>query len=706
MIAVPVALAAVLLAAPPPPKAAKKPVATDYDGVRVVESYRWLEASEDPEVRKWVAGQNKHARAVLDALPGRDVLRKRFTELLTRREASYKGVRPRPGHLFALKIDPSLQQPVLVELTRPDDRSSERVVVDPNLREPKGRVTIDFYEPSPDGKLVAVSLSKNGSEDGTLHVFEVATGRELPDRIARIQYPTAGGSVAWAAGSDAVYYTRYPRKGEKPDADLAFFQEVWRHELGTPESADRYEMGRGLPRIAEIELSSEGDVVLADVANGDGGEHAFYVKRDAGWTQASRFEDRLVQGSIGLDGGLWFVSLAGAARGKVVRIGLDSPSLVSARTVVEQQPGVIEAIEPAASRLYVSEMLGGPSRLRIFDLAGKDLGAVDTDPVSTVTDLQRLDGDSLVFGWTSYREPLAYLRLDPKLAKPVRTALFRKPTVDFSDVEVVREECISRDRTKVPISILRRKGTRLDGKNPALLTGYGGFNIAVKPHYEDTSHVFLEQGVVLAIANLRGGNEFGNEWHEAGKLTHKQNVFDDFPACAKHLIEAGYTSPDRLAIEGGSNGGLLMGAALTQHPELFRVVVSHVGIYDMLRIEQSPNGVFNVTEYGTVKDPAQFRAMQAYSPYHHVKDGVRYPSVLLMTGDNDGRVDPMQSRKMAARLQEATRSRRPVLLRTSSTSGHGIGTSVKERIEELTDSRAFLFHELGVAVKTPGKPSL
>ena len=270
MIAVPVALAAVLLAAPPPPKAAKKPVATDYDGVRVVESYRWLEASEDPEVRKWVAGQNKHARAVLDALPGRDVLRKRFTELLTRREASYKGVRPRPGHLFALKIDPSLQQPVLVELTRPDDRSSERVVVDPNLREPKGRVTIDFYEPSPDGKLVAVSLSKNGSEDGTLHVFEVATGRELPDRIARIQYPTAGGSVAWAAGSDAVYYTRYPRKGEKPEADLAFFQEVWRHELGTPESADRYEMGRGLPRIAEIELSSEGDVVLADVANGDG----------------------------------------------------------------------------------------------------------------------------------------------------------------------------------------------------------------------------------------------------------------------------------------------------------------------------------------------------------------------------------------------------------------------------------------------------
>jgi prolyl oligopeptidase len=706
MIAVLAALAALLLAAPPPPKAAKKPVATDYHGTRVVESYRWLEASGDPAVRKWVAGQNRHARAVLDALPGRDVLRKRFTELLTRREPSYREVRPRPGHLFALKFEPSLQQPVLVELTRSDDRSSERVVVDPNLREPKGRVTIDFYQPSPDGKLLAVSLSANGSEDGTLHVFEVATGRELPDHIARIQEPTAGGSVAWAAQGDAVYYTRYPRTGERPDGDLAFFQEVWRHRLGTPESADQYQMGRGLPRIAEIELSSEGEVVLANVANGDGGEHAFYLKRGPTWTQVSRFEDRLVKGSIGLDGGLWFVSLAGAPRGKVVRVGLDTASLASARTIVEQQPGVIEEIEPAASRLYVSEMLGGPSRLRIFDLAGKDLGAVDMDPVSSVSDFQRLDGDSLLFGWTSYREPLAFLKVDPKMEKPARTALFRRPTVDFADVEVVREECTSRDGTKVPLNILRRKGTRLDGKNPALLTGYGGFDIALKPHYEDAAHVFLEQGVVLAIANLRGGSEFGDQWHEAGKLLHKQNVFDDFAACARHLIEAGYTSPERLAIEGGSNGGLLMGAALTQHPELFRVVVSHVGIYDMLRVELSPNGVFNVTEFGTVKDPEQFRALQAYSPYHRVKDGVRYPSVLFMTGDNDGRVDPMQSRKMAARLQEATSSRRPVLLRTSSTSGHGIGTSVKERIEELTDSRAFLFHELGVAVKPPGKPSL
>ncbi|MFL5452603.1 MAG: prolyl oligopeptidase family serine peptidase [Myxococcales bacterium] len=698
---------AVLLAAAQPPAAEKKPFATEYQGVRVVDDYRWLEGPDNPDVKKWVAAQNKHTRAVLDALPGRDLLRKRFTELLTKREASYREVRPRAGRLFALKMDPALQQAVLVELARPDDRKSERVVVDPNGREPKGRVTIDFYEPSPDGKLVAVSLSANGSEDGTLHVFEVASGRELPDRIARIQEPTAGGSVAWAPRGDAIYYTRYPRKGERSEADLAFFQEVWRHKLGSAESADAYEMGRGLPRIAEIALSSEGDVVLANVANGDGGEHEFFLRRGEGpWTQLSRFEDRLVEGRIGLDGAVYFVSLAGAPRGKVLRVPLDAASLESARVVVPEQAGVIEEIEPAASRLYVAEMLGGPSRLRSFDLSGKDLGIVDTEPVSTVFDLRRLDADSIVFGWTSYREPTAYLRLDPATEKPIRTALFRRPAVDFSDVEVTREECTSPDGTKVPLSILRPKGTRLDGKNPALLTGYGGFNIALKPHYEDAVHVFLEQGVVVAIANLRGGSEFGDAWHEQGKLLHKQNVFDDFAACAKHLVEAGYTTPERLAIEGGSNGGLLMGAALTQHPELFRVVVSHVGIYDMLRVELSPNGVFNVTEFGTVKDPEQFRALRAYSPYHNVKDGVRYPSVLFMTGDHDGRVDPMQSRKMTARLQAASASKRPVLLRTSSTSGHGFGTSVKEKIEELTDSRAFLFHELGVTVKPPGKPSL
>jgi prolyl oligopeptidase len=276
--------------------------------------------------------------------------------------------------------------------------------------------------------------------------------------------------------------------------------------------------------------------------------------------------------------------------------------------------------------------------------------------------------------------------------------LFVKPSVDFSDTEVVREVATSKDGTKVPMSIIRRKGTRLDGQNATLLTAYGGFGISLTPSYDLTARIWLDQGGVMAIGNLRGGSEFGEEWHKTGMLTHKQNVFDDFAACAQHLIKAGYTNPSKLAIQGASNGGLLMGAALTQHPNLFRAVVSGVGIYDMLRNELSPNAVFNVTEYGSIKDPEQFRALYAYSPYHHVVKGTAYPAVLFMTGANDPRVNPMNSRKMTAALEAATTSGLPILLRTSADTGH-IGSSLDEEIDEGADTFAFVFQQLGMTMR-------
>src|SRR5262249_5504876 len=267
---------------------------------------------------------------------------------------------------------------------------------------------------------------------------------------------------------------------------------------------------------------------------------------------------------------------------------------------------------------------------------------------------------------------------------------------DFGDVEVVREFATSRDGTRVPLNILRRKGIALDGANPTILYGYGGFGISISPFFDATLSMWLGQGGVFAIANVRGGGEYGEEWHRAGNLTNKQHVFDDFLATAEHLIAAGYTRPAQLAIMGGSNGGLLMGAALTQRPDLFRAVVSYVGIYDMLRLELDPNGAFNVTEFGTVKNPAQFEALYAYSPYHRVVDGTAYPAVLLVTGDHDGRANPAHSRKMTARLQAATSSGLPVLLRTSANTGHGMGTSLNERIAEDTDVYTFLFDQLGM----------
>ena len=327
-----------------------------------------------------------------------------------------------------------------------------------------------------------------------------------------------------------------------------------------------------------------------------------------------------------------------------------------------------------------------------------------TLPVSAVGGLVRLEGDEILFHNESFIDPPAWYRYRPAAAggrdEVAKTALAVTPAVDMSGVEVAREFAVSKDGTRVPINLITRKGARRAGRNPTVLSAYGGYGISLTPRFDARVAVWLEQGGVYAIANLRGGGEYGEAWHRAGNLTRKQNVFDDFTACARWLIDAKVTSPKKLAILGGSNGGLLMGAALTQHPELYGAVVSYVGIYDMLRVELSPNGAFNVTEFGTVKDPEHFKAMHAYSPYHHVVDKTRYPAVLLTTGENDPRVDPMQSRKMTARLQAATGSRAPVLLVTNTDAGHGAG-SRDQRIRQRVYMFAFLMDQLGMTYKAP-----
>jgi prolyl oligopeptidase len=331
--------------------------------------------------------------------------------------------------------------------------------------------------------------------------------------------------------------------------------------------------------------------------------------------------------------------------------------------------------------------------------AGNKATAAEAGPPYTaIRQVVPLEDDHVLYYRTTYLEPPAWYQQQGD-GTPKRTAMFSSSKVHFDDVEVVREFATSKDGTKVPVNIIRRKGTKLDGTNPTLLEGYGGYSISLSPGFIGPfGRIWLDAGGVFAIANLRGGGEYGEEWHAAGKLTKKQNVFDDFAACAQHLIDQKYTSAQHLAILGGSNGGLLMGAELTQHPEMFRAVISYVGIYDMLRVELDPNGTFNVTEFGTVKDPEQCKALYAYSPYHHVKEGANYPSILFLTGENDSRVNPMQSRKMTARLQAADPSG-TILLRTSSNSGHGIGTALNEQIEEDADVLSFLFEQLGTSFK-------
>jgi prolyl oligopeptidase len=704
-------LVVVTAAAPRPdlPATPKRPVADTYHGVTVSDDYQWLEDGSAPEVKSWTEAQNAVARAHLDGLPGRQALRRRISAIMSYEAPSYDRLTERGGRIFAVKRQPPAQQAMIVLLKSLDDLTSERVVYDPNKEDPTASTYFDWYVPSDDGRLLALSISRAGSEDGTLHILDVDSGKMLPDRIPRVQYPTAGGDVAWKADGSGLWYTRFPAPGERQGRDQYFFQQVWWHKLGTPVSQDRYVFGKDQPRIAANDLttSRDGKWVLVRVANGDGGEAAFYLASaatpDAPWRQVAAFADKVFDADFGPDGALYLLSRRDAPRGKILRLAPGKTVLAEATQVVPQGRGVILDYEVTDSRIWLAEMEGGPTQLRSQPLAGGTGTLVTTLPVPSVYGLERLGGgDTIVFSNASYLQPPGFYTIAGGQESPRKTALQKRSLVSFADSEVLTVFATSKDGTKVPLTIIKRKGTRLHGNNPTLLTGYGGYGISQRPAFQENRRVWIEGGGVLAIAALRGGGEYGEEWHEAGKLTRKQNVFDDFAACAKWLIDNKYTRSSRLAVMGGSNGGLLMGAFLTQHPGLARAVVSLVGVYDMVRYERSPNGEFNTTEFGSVKDPAQFQALHAYSPYHQVKDGVQYPAILLTAGANDGRVDPANSRKMAARLQ-ASGTRRPVLLRTSAESGHGIGTSLSQRIEENVDVFAFLFSELGMK---PGKDTV
>ena len=691
-----------LAAAEPASATPKKPVSTKYQGVTVEDPYQWLENDGEPDVKAWSDTQNQRTRQYLDQLPDRTAIEKQLTEWYAKTSPSYFSLVSRPGLLFVMKFQPPKQQPLLVTLTSADDLKSEKVVLDPNVLDAKGTTAIDWFVPSLDGKYVAVSLSKGGSEDGTLHFYETVTGKALPDTIAHVQYPTAGGSAAWNADGTGIYYTRFPRKGERPEADLNFYQQIYFHKLGTPDTEDTYSIGKDFPRIAEIilEASRDGRYILASVANGDGGDFAHYLLGpDKTWKQITQFSDQIKAARFGRDNALYLLSRNGAPRGKVLRLPLETPELSKAVEIVPTGEPVIRQIVPTVDALFVGDLLGGPSQIRRFGLDGKGETIIPIPKISAVQEMVALEDDSLLFCVESYTEPAAWFHFANEKTEPVKTALRETSPVSFADIEVTREFATSKDGTKIPLNIIFRRGMKRDGQNPTLLYGYGGYGISMSPKFDFTRRLWFDHGGVYVVANIRGGGEFGEDWHKAGNLTKKQNVFDDFAAAAEYLIKEKYTRPEKLAIQGGSNGGLLMGAMITQHPDLMRAVVSQVGIYDMLRVELAPNGAFNVTEFGTVKNPEQFKALYAYSPYHHVVDGTKYPSTLMMTGANDGRVAPYHSRKMVARLDEANKSQNPILLRTSSSAGHGIGTALGERIKQLADIYAFLFAQLGMTGK-------
>jgi prolyl oligopeptidase len=690
-------LAPAVQAAPALPETPKKPVVDTYHGVAVTDDYRWLESDSDPAVKTWSDAENAVARAFLDGVPARKDILARVTALTRSRTPRYGSLVVRGATTFALKDAPPKDQPLLVALASVDDTTSERVLVDPNTLDPSGETTIDFFAPSLDGAKVAVSLSKGGTEDGTVAVWEVASDKRLADEVPHVNGGTAGGSVAWNADGTGFWRTRYPAAGERPDGEVEFWQQVWFHRLGTAASADTYVLGKEFPKIAEVELatSDDGKFVVVDVSDGDGGDHAYWLGENGGaFRQLSRFTDRVVKAEFG-EGALYLLSRLGAPNGKILRLALPGGTLANARTVVPASPRAISSYLPAGDRLYVEDIVGGPSEMRVFGALGRPLGRVALPPISSVGGLVHAAGDGALIRTESYTEPARWWRYDPKAGKLAATALVQKSPATFAGVEVTRVFATSKDGTKVPINLMYRKGTKLDGSAPTMLYGYGGYGISETPSFSASRQVWLEQGGIYAMAGIRGGGEYGDAWHRAGNLTKKQNVFDDFAACAKYLVDHRYTNPSKLAVRGGSNGGLLMGSMITQHPDLAKSVVCQVGVLDALRMEFEPNGVFNITEFGSVKDPAQFKALYAYSPYHHVVEGKKYPAVLFMTGANDPRVAPSNSRKMAARLQAANAADTPILLRTSANTGH-VGAPLSAKNEETADWYAFVFKTLDV----------
>ena len=703
--------AAYAAAIPPPPVTSKDATVDTVQGVKITDPYRWLENWSDPIVQTWSTQQNNRTRTYLDALKSQAPIKNELTKLVTATSPSYFGLSAKGARVFALYSDPRKQQPMIVALNAAADPKSRKTVLDPNALDSSGHTAIDWFEASGDGSKIAVSLSKNGSEDGTLQVYDVATGKEIGAPIPDVQYPTAGGSLAWAADGTGFYYTRYPGP-DAPKDDQHFNMQVYFHKLGAEWKNDPLVLGKkdGLEKVSEIFLDNRFDLpaVMAMVQRGDGNVWAFYVlKQNAEPVCVGTYGDEIVYAAFGPDGAVYAISRKNSSNGKIVKLaspalgGLAAANAIVPESSVAILSGGAESGGPdltfSRTHLFVRDIIGGPNEVRVFDLDGKLAGRLPLPGIAGNSEIVPLADGRVLFDVMTYLRPRYYAAWNPATGKAKETALKVVSPVSFADAVVTRVFAVSKDGTKIPVNVIMKKGTKLDGSNPLLLYGYGGYGISQTPGFLGSfRRIWLDAGGIFAVANIRGGSEYGERWHRQGMLTHKQNVFDDFHAAAEYLVGKHYTSPAKLALLGGSNGGLLMGAEITQHPGAARAVVSAVGIYDMVRVELDPNGSFNTTEFGTVKDPAQFKALYAYSPYHHVSAKAEYPAVLMLTGATDGRVNPMQSRKFAAALQAATSSHHPILLRTSMNSGHGIGSSLSERIAEQTDELSFLFDQLGM----------
>ncbi len=686
-----------VLTAPPATRLAPV-VERFHDRVDVTDPYRWLEDGDTPETRDWVDAQNAYTQSVLAELPQRQAIRDRLDVLLTTGTVSA----PEPcGDLrFFTRRHGRQDQAVL--LVRQGDDGPERVLVDPNQLSQHGVVALDWWYPSEDGMLLAYGMSEGGTELSVLRVLDVATG----DHLKGEEIPhTRACSVAWLPDNSGFFYTRTPEPGTVPAGEEFYNRHVFFHRLGADWRDDPEVFGQGRAREdwPYVNLSSDGRWLVAVVSQGGGRSEVHLQDRQAAtptWIPIHAGKDALAYGEV-VDGTLYLRSNEDAPNSQLWAIDPTTPERANWRLLIpESKDRVLQHVEKAAGKLIAVELRNATSRLVVYGPDGTKQSEVELPTLGTVDGINgRWDAERAYFTFTSFAQPVAAYAMDPTTGT---YELFARaelpPGLDPSRYSVEQVWYSSKDGTPVSMFLVHRADLQRDGNAPTVLTGYGGFMISRTPGWVAALPIWLDAGGVYALPNLRGGGEYGEDWHRGGMLGNKQNVFDDFLCAAQWLIDNRVTRPDRLAITGGSNGGLLVGAALTQRPDLLKAVVCAVPLLDMLRYHHKSIARLWIPEYGSAEDPEQFEWLHAYSPYHRVRAGERYPAVLLMTAEGDSRVDPMHARKMAALLQAQSASGAPILLRTETEAGHGVGKPRSKLLDEGVDLWSFLAWQLGVSM--------
>lgn len=663
-----------------------------YFEVKVDDPYRWLENDTSAETASWVAAQNQLTESYLAKIPFRNKIKSRIEKVwdFPKMSVPFK----KGNWLFYEKNSGLQNQNVLY--VQEGMNGTPRVLLDPNTLTADGTAALSNYSPSADGKYLGYSISKAGSDWEDLYVLDVATGKQLSDKIEWVKFS----GISWQG--DGFYYSRYdtPAKGKELSSRNEYHK-VYYHKLGTVQSADKliYE-NRNFPLRSYGAYTTEDQrFLILSESEGTSGNATYCMdltSKKPGFvkiTEGFEFESSVVDD---LEGKLLVLTNQHSPKRRVVLIDPTHPAEENWLTLIPEKDEVLESVLISGGKLFAQYMKDASERVYLFGLDGKPQGEIQLPTLGTLAGMNGDKNDSILFyGFTSFTFPTTVYTYD--IAKGA-SALFHQPKIDFDADRYETKQVFyeSKDKTKVPMFIVHRKGLKMDGQNPTLLYGYGGFNISLTPNFSISRLLFLESGGIYCIANLRGGGEYGEAWHEAGTKLKKQNVFDDFISAAEYLIREKYTSPDKLAIQGGSNGGLLVGACMTQRPELFKVCLPAVGVMDMLRFHKFTIGWAWKSDYGSSEDSTQFHYLLGYSPLHNLHDSVCYPATLITTGDHDDRVVPAHSFKFAATLQAKQGCNNPTLIRIETKAGHGAGKPTSKIIEEVTDIYSFLFYNLGM----------